>query len=152
MNIAYKKSEQNILMLLRKNGRMSLRDISAATGIPISTVHEKIKLFEPTVVRKYTTFLNFAYLGYPIQLYFMFKAKKENKEQVFGFLMSHSRMNSVYKINHGYDFLCHGYFESMQDAEQCFLHLEERFAVSKIQSFYILEEMKREEFFSGTQL
>lgn len=151
MDITWKKGELDILKLLRKDARMSLKEMSDKTGVPISTVYEKLRAFKPDIVHQYTALINFRELGFPIQIYFLFKTKKENKEDVFHFLSQHGRLNSIYKINNGYDFLCQAYFETMHIAEECFFQLEERFGISKMQSFYILEELKKEDFFSGMQ-
>ena len=43
MVIKMKKTDTIIISQLRTNGRMQITDLSRKTGLPVSTIHDKIK-------------------------------------------------------------------------------------------------------------
>jgi DNA-binding Lrp family transcriptional regulator len=64
-----------ILDELKKNSKLSEQKISRKTGIPMTTVHNRIKkLRESGILENYTVRLNYAKLGRPIVAYVMLKA------------------------------------------------------------------------------
>lgn len=142
-------SERDMLLFraLRRNGRTTLTALSDRTHVPISTIYERLQQQRGTIIKRYTVLLDFQKIGYPVHMYFVLKAEKRQKQRVVDFLENHNAVNTVYKINNGFDVICEAFFENIQTAELFIEILEDKYAVRKIQSFYILEEIKKEEFF-----
>ncbi len=134
---------------LRKNGRATLTALSKRTQVPVSTIYERLRQHYGIIIKRYTVLLDFHKLGYSVHMHFILKAEKKQKHKLLDFLEKDDAVNTVYKINNGFDFICEAFFVNIQEAENFIEILEEKYVVRKLQSFYILEEVKKEEFFKG---
>ncbi|MBD3362015.1 winged helix-turn-helix transcriptional regulator [Candidatus Woesearchaeota archaeon] len=66
------EKDLKILAELGKNSKNTVALISAATGVPVTTVHNRIKQMERSgVIKKYTLELNHAILGNTLTAYLM---------------------------------------------------------------------------------
>lgn len=139
-----------IMAHLRKNARQRLTQISRKTGIPVSTIFDAIKA--TTLVKKYTALLDFPKLGFTTKAMMLIKANKDSKEALREHLVKHANINSIYRINNGYDFLIEGIFKNMVELEEFVEKLEERFGIKTKELHYILEDIKREEFLADPQM
>ena len=64
------KKDEIILSLLKENSKFSSREMSDKTGIPITTIHNRIKrLEEEGIIRQYTAVLDSKKLGKTIQAF-----------------------------------------------------------------------------------
>ena len=61
--------------------------------------------------------------------------------------MNHQNINSIFRVNNGYDFLVEGIFRGMHDLQN-FMEDVERFAIEDKQELFVLEDLKREGFLS----
>ena len=148
-----KQKDLDILSNLRKNGRATLTSLSRKTSVPISTIYDRLKLYtEKNLVKKYVTLLDYALLGYNTRANIIVKAKKEKKEELREFLENHPHVNSLYKINNKYDFQIEVIFRNIKDLEEFLEQMEEKFGVKAQEVFYVIEELKREEFLSQPDL
>lgn len=143
-----KKKELSIMKHLRLNARESLTRMSRKTGIPVSTIYERLKQFEDNVIRKHTCILDFAQLGYDLRMTLLLATKKQEKDAVQQFLSTHEQVNTVLKINNGFDFLVEAVFRNMSEV-QIFLDTLDKTGVSKRKEFYVLEEIQREAFLTS---
>ncbi|MBU2477374.1 Lrp/AsnC family transcriptional regulator [Candidatus Micrarchaeota archaeon] len=76
------KSEQ-ILELLRDNSRLSSREISRKTGIPLTTVHNRIKKMEEEgIIEKYSVEVNHEKLGLSLCGYVLCSIAHSIKKEV----------------------------------------------------------------------
>jgi DNA-binding Lrp family transcriptional regulator len=141
----YKQPDVVLFSSLRKNGRVSLTEMSRLTKMPISTIYEKLKRYAGGVIQKYTVLLDFQKMGYTIKV--MLVLKSMQREQLLHHLEHHQNINNAYKINNGYDVLCEGLFTDIHSAEM-FIQSLEQFGVCKMEVFYILSDIKREGFFA----
>lgn len=72
------KKDMAILGELRENSRLSEKKLSRKTGIPMTTVHNRVKkLRELGVIEKYTLRINYEKLGKPLIAYVLVKAIKQ---------------------------------------------------------------------------
>ncbi len=138
---------RNLLILseLRRNARESLTNMSKRTHIPVSTIFEKLRN-NNDLIRKHTTLLNFNRLGYNIVVNVLVKLRKDYRELLRKFLLSSVNVNSLYKVNNGYDFLFEGVFEDISKMECYMEHLEDKFKISGKMIFFMIEDLKRESF------
>ncbi|MBT3408942.1 Lrp/AsnC family transcriptional regulator [Candidatus Woesearchaeota archaeon] len=147
-----KIDDMKILSHLRKNARTSLTKLSKYTGIPISTIFEKIKTHEKELITKHTSIIDFFKLGYTTRANIVIKIDKKNRNEIEEFLLKHQNVNSVYKITNNFDFLIEGIFLNLLELEKFHESLEDKFKIKSKQTYYILKDIKREGFMSNPEL
>jgi len=142
-----KQKELLLMSHFRNNARESLTKLSKKTQIPVSTIFDKLKEFENTVINKHTSIIDFRKLGFDIKVHMMFKVGKTNREEFQNFLLKHPRINSVFRINNGFDYLVEVIFRDMKELQE-FGEKIDSFEVEQKQDFFVLEDIKREDFLS----
>ncbi|MBS3165868.1 Lrp/AsnC family transcriptional regulator [Candidatus Woesearchaeota archaeon] len=147
-----KKNELILLSHLRRNARETLTKISRDTRIPVSTIFDKLKRYDNNLIKKATVLLDFQKLGYNTRVTLMLKVPKEQRDNLKNFLIHENNVNSIYRVNNNFDFLMEGIFTSMQDFQEFIENLEEKFEIKDKQMFYILDDIKKEEFMSNPKL
>jgi len=138
-----KNKDFEIIKHLRDDARVSLADISRNTGIPISTVFDKLNKFQNRLITRNVSLLNFQELGYALKVNYVIKCKDRDKMK--GFLMQQKSINNLYRINNGSDFFVESIFKDMNEMEEFSEKLEE-FGVEKKDRYHVIEEIKREAF------
>jgi DNA-binding Lrp family transcriptional regulator len=131
---------------LRKNARINLTDIAKITGIPASTIYDRVRSNEKCIVKKHTTLLDFAKLGYNAKAKIALKVNPEDRKRLFDFLSTCKNVNSMYRINYGYDFLVEVIFPGIVDVEDFINSIESNFKIKEKHVFNVIDEIKREEF------
>jgi DNA-binding Lrp family transcriptional regulator len=117
------------------------------TSIPVSTIFDKLREFEKGLIQKHTTLIDFKKLGFDIRIDILFKISREFREEFKEFLMANENVNSIYRINNGFDYLVEAIFKDMADLQR-FTELLEKFKIEAKQELFILEDLKRESFLS----
>ena len=140
-----------IISHLRNDARENLTRISRSTGIPVSTLFDKIKRYKGDVIRRYTSLLNFGKIGYDVHVQLMLKAKGNGKLDLERFLMSSLCVNSCYKVNNGFDFMVELVFKTMNDY-YTFSEQLDNYSMQKKHEFFVLKELKREAFLNDSQM
>jgi len=138
-----------ILCELRSNAREKLTTMSRRTKMPVSTIHERMKRWKDDFVLRYTVLLDFTKLGYPIKTKSMLKIDKSQRNEITEFLAKNRNINSVFKINNTYDLIVDACFRNMNDAENFFMDMEENYKIKKRDTYYVLQEIKREGFMTN---
>lgn len=133
---------------LRTNARETLTKMSRKTGIPVSSIYEQIKEFEGAAIKKHTCLLDFQKIGYDLRVTLLLKAKPSSKQDLQRFLSTHHQVNTVLRINNGYDFLAEVLFRNMSELQDFMDRLEE-LGVRERKEYYILEELQRESFLTS---
>lgn len=145
------KKDAIILANIRENARESLTRMSRKTNIPVSTIYDKLKVYERTVIKKYTSIVDFSKIGYDSRINALVKAEYNKKEELMFSLLKDKKVNSVFKVNNGYDFMFEAIFKDMQEAEKFIENLEKEFNLERLEVTYILEDLKREEFLGNVK-
>jgi len=139
------EKDLQILKHLRKNNRGTLTGISKSTGIPVTTVYDRIKMLDQNqIIKKSVCLLDFSKLGFHVKAHFALKVKE--REQFLEFIAKQDCLNSLYRINHGFDFLFEAIFRDMNETRAFSEFIEKNFTVLNKQFYYILEDLKQEEF------
>ncbi len=146
------KKDLVIITHLRKNCRETLTSISKKSSIPISTIYEKIKRSEGGIITKNTCLVDFAKLGFNTRAKIVIQANASGKSELLSFLMKNQNVNSVYKINNGYDFMIEGIFRNMRELEDFLELLQEKFRIKKQETYFIIDDLKREAFLSDPSI
>ena len=137
---------------LRQNARETLTKLSRKTNVPISTIYDKLKQYENDIIKKHTSLLDFNRLGYTTRATIMLKVDKEIKMDIREFLTNSRSINSIFKINNGFDFLLEGIFKEIKELEDFLDRLDEKFKIKNKQVYYIIEDIKREGFMADPTL
>jgi len=146
-----KEKELILLGHFRENARISLTKLSKLTKIPVSTIFDKLKDYEEKqLIKKSTAIIDFRKLGFEIRNQILISVNKEQKGELQQFLIKHPRVNTIYRINNGYDFLIETIFRNMNEMDEFMKSLEKYEPLQK-KEFFIMEDLKREEFLSGKQ-
>jgi len=140
-----------ILAHLRQDGRRNLTQISKHTMMPISTIFDRIKKYENNIIKRNTILIDFKKLGYELKVNILVKTKPENRDEMKKFLEAHFNVNTIYRINNGFDFMVEGLFRNLLQLQE-FQDGMERVGLLNVQEFYILEEIKEEGFISEPEL
>ncbi|PIN81718.1 hypothetical protein COV13_00410 [Candidatus Woesearchaeota archaeon CG10_big_fil_rev_8_21_14_0_10_32_9] len=144
-----KEKELVLLSHFRNNSRISLTSLSKMTHIPVSTIFDKLKYYEKNeLIKKHTTILDFRKLGYELKIQILITAKRDNRDELQKFLISYSRVNTIYRINNGYDFLIEAYFKNMQELDE-FMQKLDLYEPAEKKEFFVMEDIKREEFLTN---
>ncbi|MEM4637471.1 MAG: Lrp/AsnC family transcriptional regulator [Candidatus Woesearchaeota archaeon] len=141
------KKDLLLMTFLRNNARENLTKISRLTAIPVSTIFDRLKEFEKELIKKHTTLIDFKKIGFDIKVNMLIKVTKEQKNSLKDFLTKNENINSVFKVNNGFDFLIEAIFRDMNDLQR-FIEMLERFDIENRQEIFILEDIKREGFLS----
>jgi len=135
------------MMYFRRNARENLTRISRYTKIPVSTIFDRLREFEKDLIKKHTTLVDFKKLGFDIKVNMLFRISRDSRDEFREFLMTNENINSIFRINNGYDFMVEAIFRDMNDLQR-FTELLERFKVEAKQELFVLEDLKREGFLS----
>lgn len=148
----YRKKELLLLSFFRKNARESLTKISRSTKIPVSTIFDKLRTYETSLIRKHTTLLDFTKIGYLAKADVMVQVAASQREELKDFLKNCDHVNSLYKVNNGYDYLVEFIFKNMRNLEDFMDELEQTFEIRKKQIYYLVEDLAREKFMSNPDI
>ena len=146
------KKDLLIIANLRNNARATLTMISKRTNIPISTIYDRLKNHSGGLIKKHTTLLDFSKLGFNTRANITLKVDRKIRDDVKNFLIKHQNINSVYKINNGYDFLIEAIFKHIKDLEDFMELMEEKFKIKSKQVYYVIDEIKRENFLTDPNM
>ena len=146
------KKDLLIISHLRNNARMPLTKMSRKTQIPVSTIFDRLKLNENNLIVKHTSLLDFSKLGYNTRANIMLRVDRDDKEGLKEYLVKNQSVNSVYKVNNGFDFMVEGIFRQIKDMEEFLDNLENKFKIQDKRSFFIIEDLKKEAFMNNADL
>lgn len=138
----------HIIRELRKNAREKLTKMSRKTGIPVSTIFEYLKKFEEGLIKKHTCLIDFRELGYDLRVTVLVKAQQESKQAIKMYLETHHQVNTVYRINNGYDYLAEFLFKNMSELQEFLDNLDKK-GIQARKEYYVLEELQREAFLTN---
>ena len=147
-----KRKDLLILAHLRQDGRMPLTILSRKTGIPVSTIFDRIKITEQGIIKRHTSLLDFGKLGYADRVSLMLRAGKDKRSALGDFLGKHQSVNSCYRISQDFDFLVDAVFSQVPDVHAFIELIEQRFDVHDLGLFYIIYEIARERFLADPQM
>ncbi|MBI2547806.1 Lrp/AsnC family transcriptional regulator [Candidatus Woesearchaeota archaeon] len=136
-------NEEILLTYLRRNARASLTSMARGTHIPLSTVSNTIKRLKEMVIVRYTTFVDFGKLGYPISVQFIIESNQDKKGEEF--LMNSLSVNSLSRLSELYGFLVTCVFKDVKEKTD-FKEKLESLGIRVIEEIFIIETIKKEEF------
>ncbi len=147
-----KKKDLLILSYLRKNSRISLTKMSRKTGIPISTLYDKIQSQKGKIIKKFTSIIDFKKLGYEIKANILIKTHFYDIEKIQSFLEKCFHVNNLQVINNHYNFFIEGVFKNIQELEEFKKKLFEKGKIEAIDIYFIVDEIKKEKLLEETEI
>lgn len=148
----FKKNELVLLSFFRRNARAALTKISRETGVPVSTVFDKLRLYERTVITKHTALLDFSRLGYQARATILLKTTPDNRQSLGIFLKCHPSINTIFRVNNGFDFFIDAIFRTVQDLDTFLEQLELSRGVVEKRIHFVIEEVVRENFLVAPEI
>ena len=143
-----KKSDVKLISYFRSEGRVTLTDLSRRTGLPVSTIHERLRSYVNNSLLKPSALLNFNLLGFETKAFVLIGVDSSEKVKLFDHLSKCDNVNSLFRINSGWTALLECIFKDMYSLEEFIEKLESAFTVRQKLVCYVLDELKRESFLS----
>ncbi|MFH1511469.1 MAG: Lrp/AsnC family transcriptional regulator, partial [Candidatus Woesearchaeota archaeon] len=140
---AFDSKDLLLLSSVRFNSRESLTRLSRSTGVPVSTIFERLKRYEHGLIRRYTALLDFSVLGFDLKVRLMLKSGRKSREDLGIFLQNHPNVNSLERISNGFDFTVEALFRDMRCYQE-FCDKLESFDLEDKKEYYVLDELKKE--------
>ncbi len=140
-----------ILSELRKNARERLTRISKNTGIPVSTIFDRIRLHDGDLITRHTTLLNFQRLNFMTRANIILRVDKKERNELREYFIQHRSVNTAYKINNGFDFMIDVVFKNLKELEEFLDVLDNNYSIIEKQVYYIIEDLKVETFLSDKE-
>lgn len=147
-----KKNDTIIISQLRTNGRIQITDLARKTGLPVSTIHDKIKRHVQSKIIKPTVLLNFEKMGFLTRAHILLSVDQMEKEKLFHYLKNSPHVNSLFRINNGWNVFMECIFKDMHSLEDFVEKIESTFHVRQKEIHYVLDELKREEFLAQPEM
>lgn len=141
-----KKTDLHIISQLRINGRMPLTEIAQKTKLPVSTVHDRLKQYRRKKWLTFSALPDYAKIGFSTRAYLLLSVEPTEKEKLFQHLEKHPNVNSLFRINNGWNAIIECIFKDMPAMEDFVENLENKFHIKQKQVHYVLDELKREGF------
>ena len=120
--------------------------------MPISTIYDKLRYYQNSIITKHTALIDFSKLGFNARANIMIKVDRSIRDEIRKFLLKHQNINSLYKISNGFDFLIEGVFKNVKDVEDFLDALSEKFKLEQTNVYYIVEDIKKEGFMNDERL
>jgi len=146
------KKDFDILAHLRRNSRMKLTALSKKTGIPVSTLFERIKSMKSLLIKKSTVVVDFERLGLQTKAFLRIKIQSEDKKALIDFLRKCINVNSIWKVNNRFDLLCEAIFADIKEFDRFVEEIENKFSIREIEIEYVIREIEREMFLSTPEI
>jgi len=140
-----KMNDLKLIPYVRDNARINLTTLSRKTGVPVSTIFDRIRKHEGKLITKFTVLLDFAELGFPLSTKILFKVSPEAKQELRAHLCAHNRVNNIFRINNGFDLAIDCVFRDIREAEEFVEALELLFPIQNKQVFHVIEDISREQ-------
>ena len=135
-----------ITTCLRDDARIKLTTLARKTGLAVSTLFERIHHLESIGVTRLCALLDFNKLGFGTHAMMLIKASKDKRDSLKEHLLMANCVNSLMRINNGYDFLAECVFRDMRELEEFCEQLELEYGVRSKELHFIVENLKREDF------
>ncbi len=138
------KKDMKILTILKNNSRASIREISKATGIRPSTVHQRIKkLVENDVIEKFTVKLNDDKMEEGFASFMLISGSPERylDEKI----LKNQHVKGIYGITGEYDLLIKMKFKDMSAFNEFLLDFRENYSKHLSKTLTMVQTVKLKE-------
>ena len=143
------KTDLKVLELLTKNSKLTTKEISKKTLIPITTVHNRIKKLENLgIIKSYTAILDHQKLGKPLAAYVAvtvgyntLRMNKMTQHELARLIKQNPAVEEVCMISGVFDMMVKIRVETVQQLDDFVtVYLRNLCGVSKTQTMLVLNE------------
>ena len=146
------KDDITIVAYLRQDARIKLTELTRKTGIPVSTLFDRVHDVVGLGITRFSALLDFPALGFNTRATILMKAGKDKRDALKAHLLKASCVNSLMRVNNGYDFMAECVFRDMRELEELCERLERGYGVKQREVHYVIEELTRERFLADPAL
>jgi DNA-binding Lrp family transcriptional regulator len=143
-----RQTDLELIKHLRTGRRNKVTEISKSMNIPVTTLYDRLDVLDERFGIHHTALVDFSKIGFKSNVHMGFKVGINDKESFQGFLETHPALNSLYRVNHGYDFLAHLVFKDIDEMKIFLDTANSRFNILSTQVFDVVDEIKKEAFLS----
>ena len=141
-----KEKDLKVLSHFRNNARESLTKMSKKTKVPVSTIFDRLREYEnSSLIKKHTSIIDFKALGFGVRTHLVLRSDRSKRDQLKDFLTKHNSVNNVFRISNGFDFFVEAIFKNLDELD-IFNKLLENYKLEDRQEFFVMEDIKREDF------
>lgn len=140
------ENDKKILTELISNSRIPLSKISSKTGIPDSTVSNRIKKLENNnIIEQYTTIINPEAIGIKVIAMIIIQTETEKHENVEIELPKLDKVSQVYSISGEYDILIKVWAHTLEELNDI-VNSEIRTidGIEELRELIVMEKLKEE--------
>lgn len=141
-----KEKDLRIITALRKNSRSTLVEIGSQSGIPVSTVFDRIRRIEKAYLTRHTSLLDFSSLRHFFRVAYIFRHEM-GQERMNSFLKQSGCVNTAARISPGMKYMAECVFRNMAEMQN-FAEMLREIGATEIAENHLVEDIKREEFLS----
>ena len=143
--------DKEIIMLLQKDGRMSLTEIAKKVRLSIDSVHKRIKEMIKKGVFYPGIFVEPRVIGYPLLADVKIKLKdlnEEKKDAMIQYLVKHKSVIDLLGIMGDYDLTCVLIARNSEELEKVSMEIRQKFRdlIGEWKSVLILKTYKFEQY------
>lgn len=147
-----KEKDRLLISYFRQNARTPLTKVSRKTGIPVSTIFDKLRNFEENLIVKHTSLIDVTKLGFFTRAHVFLKINPQEREKLSLYLKKQENVNNIFRVNNGYDILIEGIFSTVKDLENFLEEMQGKFPSCEKNVFFIIEDIVREKFMSDPMI
>lgn len=140
------------LSLLRKNGREQLTKMSKITGLPVSTLYEKLKRFSKNIIKKNTIILDFKKLGFQIHAMILLRVDSRDLIALCDFLKKSFYVNNVYKISNKFNIMIEVIFRDLSELDSFLVNIGIKYKIYDSEILFIVNNIVTENFLGEPNL
>jgi len=145
------KSDLNILSTLRSNARETLTTISRKTGIPISSIFDRLKKLEAErVIVRHTSLLNWNKVGIKIRVLLLLRMDEKRKDAVEKWFMEKQHVNNIFRINGSLNLIIEALFRDVTEQQTFLDSFKKTFRGVVISVHHIVVKVKQEGFLTDS--
>lgn len=140
------ENDKKILTELISNSRMPISKISSKTGIPDSTISNRIKKLENNnIIEQYTTIINPEAIGIKVIAMIIIQTETEKHENVEIELPKLDKVSQVYSISGEYDILIKVWAHTLEELNDI-VNSEIRTidGIEELRELIVMEKLKEE--------
>lgn len=140
------ETDKKICNILTENSRISISSISKKTGIPNSTISNRIhKLEEKKIIKQYTTILDHEKIGINITAMIIIQTETEKHENVEKQLPKLEEVTHVYSISGEYDVLIKVEAMNLEELNEIInSKIRTIDGIEELRELIVMEELKNE--------
>ena len=140
------KQDLQMIAALRKNARTSLAKISKDINVSKSTIFDRIKRHERSLIHKHTSLVDFRMLGYAARIFIALKTTIEKRKELQEYFAGSKNINNLFIINGNFDFFAEAIFKDAKEMEDFLQELKLKYQISAMQTHTVVNDIKRESF------